>query len=89
MEQTIFAAVHSLAVFLFSMCLLPWLLKRGHLTLSVILPLGVFLILAQLNPNSFDFIERIWRGLAMGVVSVVLGFVYHQLLKRRMQKSKT
>jgi hypothetical protein len=87
MDKTLFLVMHSSAVFLFSLVLLPWLLKRGHWALSVILPLCVFLIFAQLNPNNFDFIQRLWRGLGMGVVSVACGFVLFYLSKRETKNS--
>lgn len=89
MDETIFLGVYSLANFLFPMCLLPWLLKRGHVVLSVIIPICVFLILAQLNPKDFDFIERIWRGGLIGIVSVGLGFVYFHILKRTKHNEKS
>jgi 4-amino-4-deoxy-L-arabinose transferase-like glycosyltransferase len=87
MDETLFLAAQTLVLFLFSMSLLPWLLKRGHWALSVILPLGAFLIFALLNPNNFDLIQRLWRGLGIGVVCVTWGFVNFYLTKRKMEKS--
>jgi hypothetical protein len=87
MDKKLFVAAQTLVLFLFSMSLLPWLLRRGHWALSVILPLCVFLIFAQFNPNNFDFIQRLWRGLGMGVVSVAGGFVLFYLSKRETKNS--
>jgi phosphatidylserine synthase len=89
MDKTLFLAAQTLALFLLSMSLLPWLLKRGHWALSVILPLCVFLIFAQFNPNNFDFIQRLWRGLGIGVLCVTWGFVLFYLSKRETKNSKS
>lgn len=89
MDKTLFLAAQTLALFLLSMSLLPWLLKRGHWALSVILPLCVFLIFALLNPNNFDFVQRLWRGLGIGVVSVASGFAFFYLSKRTTKNSKS
>jgi phosphatidylserine synthase len=87
MDKTLFLAVHTFSLFLFSMSLLPWLLKRGHWALSVILPLCVFLIFAQFNPHNFDFIQRLWRGLGIGIACVIWGFVNYYLLRRTTKNS--
>ncbi len=87
MDTTLFVATQTLVLFLFSMPLLPWLLKRGHWVMSVILPLVVFLIFAQFNPNNFDFIGQILRGLGIGVLCVTWGFVNFYLSKRTRKNS--
>lgn len=89
MDKTFFLPAQTLVLFLLSMSLLPWLLKRGYWALSVILPLCVFLIFALLNPNNFDFVQRLWRGLGIGVVSVASGFAFFYLSKRTTKNSKS
>ncbi len=89
MDKTLFLAAQTLVLFLMSMSLLPWLLKRGYWALSVILPLSVFLIFALLNPNNFDFVQRLWRGLGIGVLCVTWGFVNFYLSKRTTKNSKS
>lgn len=86
MDKKLFLAAQTLALFLLSMSLLPWLLKRGYWVLSVILPLCVFLIFVQFNPNNFDFIQRLLRGLGIGVLCVTSGFAFFYLSKRETKK---
>jgi hypothetical protein len=89
MDKTLFLVAQTFALFLFAMSSLPWLLKRGHWALSAILPLGGFLIFALLSPNNFDFIQRLWRGLGIGVVCVTWGFVNFYLSKRETKNSES
>lgn len=89
MSTTLFLAMQTLALFLFSMSLLPWLLRRSHWAVSVILPIVVFLIFAQFNPNDFDLIGRLWRGLGIGVLCVIWGIANFYLSKRAEKVSTT
>lgn len=89
MSTTLYFAMQTLVLFLFSMSLLPWLLKRRYWAVSVILPIVVFLIFAQFNPNDFDFIGRLWRGLGIGVLCVIWGIANFYLSKRAEKVSTT
>ncbi|MBR7746384.1 hypothetical protein [Undibacterium baiyunense] len=89
MSTTLFLAIQTLVLFLFAMSLLPWLLKRGHWAVSVIVPIVVFLIFAQINPNNFDLIGRLWRGLGIGVLCVIWGIANFYLSKRAEKESTT
>lgn len=89
MSTTLFFAMQTLVLFLFSMSLLPRLLKRRYWAVSVILPIVVFLIFAQINPNDFDLIGRLWRGFGIGVLCVIWGIANFYLSKRAGKESTT
>lgn len=67
---------------------MPAFVKRKQWALIVILTLSVFIGLALLNPNDFDFIDRIWRGSTVGLFVLFGGFVIYYVRKWAVLSSK-
>lgn len=81
MGQKFFFVINYLLGFFFLVYVVPTLLKRKQWACTVILTLSVFMILDLLNPNNFDFIDRIWRGSTVGLFVLFGGFAIYYVRK--------